>query len=198
VSDASVVSREAMFEPGEPRTLDELAHALRALTTQGRGFLEALPVEAFFAPQGAKWSPAEHARHLRRSSAPLVPALRLPGFLLRALFGPSRRGSRTYARLRADYRDVLAAGGQAGRFAPSPEAAPREPEARRRAILDAWQRTNAALAGGVLSWDEARADRVRLPHPLLGPLTLREMAAFSVYHSAHHLELVRQRVPFGL
>jgi hypothetical protein len=41
-------------------------------------------------------------------------------------------------------------------------------------------------------WDEARAARACLPHPLLGPLTIREMAAFTVYHTVHHLELVRR------
>lgn len=183
-----------MFDPGEPRTMSELAHALRELTTQGRAFLEAVPMETFFAPQGEKWSAAEHARHLRKSSAPLVLALRLPAWLLRARFGTARRGSRGYAQLRTDYRALLAAGGQAGRFAPRKEAAPADPVTRRHEILTAWQSTNAALAARVDGWDEARADRACLPHPLLGPLTVREMAAFTVYHTVHHLELVRQRL----
>lgn len=186
-----------MFDPGEPFALDELARALRALSAQGRALLEVLPAEVFFAAQGDKWSPAEHARHLRKSAAPLVPALRLPGWLLRSLFGAPRRPSRPFAQLRADYRAVLAAGGQAGRFAPRPERAPNHPAARRRAILDAWQRSATGVASGVERWSEARADQACLPHPLLGPLTVREMAAFTVYHTVHHLELVRQRLSPG-
>lgn len=186
-----------MFDADEPATLTELAQALGDRTARGRALLQGLPTETFFAPQGPKWSPAEHARHLRKSAAPLVTALRLPAWLLRLLFGRPRRASRAYAQLRADYRAVLAAGGQAGRFAPRPEHAPRAPEARRQEILAGWERTQAALASRIVAWDEARADQARLPHPLLGPLTVREMAAFSVFHTAHHLELVRQRLTGG-
>lgn len=183
-----------MFDPHEPQTMNELAQALDAMTTQGRAFLDALSAAAFFAPQAAKWSPAEHVRHLRKSSAPLVTALRLPAWLLRLRFGAPPAGSRTYSRLRDDYHAALAAGAQAGRFAPRREDAPADPEARRREILEAWQATNVALAGRMLAWSEGQADRACLPHPALGPLTVREMAAFTVFHTVHHLELVRARL----
>jgi len=33
---------------------------------------------------------------------------------------------------------------------------------------------------------ESELDQMILPHPLLGKLTLREMACFAAYHVAHH------------
>jgi hypothetical protein len=156
--------------------------------------LATLPIELFFAPQGLKWSPAEHARHLQKSSAPLVTALRLPAWLLRATFGRPQRVSRSFVTLRADYRAALAAGGQAGRFAPRPEAPPSDPDRRRGEILTHWYLTNGRLCQILNEWREDRLDMAQLPHPLLGKLTVREMAAFTVYHTTHHLTLVMQRV----
>jgi len=40
--------------------------------------------------------------------------------------------------------------------------------------------------------DEDDLDRVMLPHPLLGKLTLREMLFFTIYHVEHHLGILRQ------
>jgi hypothetical protein len=44
------------------------------------------------------------------------------------------------------------------------------------------------------SWREADLDRYRLPHPLLGKLTLREMLFFTLYHNYHHVRNVAKRL----
>jgi hypothetical protein len=41
--------------------------------------------------------------------------------------------------------------------------------------------------------ERARPRCYRLPHPLLGKLTVREMLFFTVYHNAHHLDQVASR-----
>jgi hypothetical protein len=186
------------FDPGAPQNGAELAAALRRITCEGAHFLGTLPVEQFFAPQGDKWSPAEHVRHLRRSSAPLITAYRLPPWMLQLAFGSARRPSRSFDALRDDYRTALAAGGTAGRFAPSPESPPADRDRRRGEILMAWFVTNARVGTLVQRWREARLDQVLLPHPLLGRITAREMAAFTVYHTVHHLTLIAERAARSL
>lgn len=183
-----------MFETGEPATKAELVAALKRLTWEGAQALGTMPLEVFFAPQGDKWSPAEHARHLRKSSAPLALGLRLPAWLLRMRFGRPTRPSRSFTQLREDYRRALEGGGQAGRFAPSREGTAPDPDARRGEILIQWLLTNGRLFNVLARWPEDGLDAVQLPHPLLGMLTVREMAAFTVYHTSHHLSLVMQRV----
>lgn len=189
--------RQAIFDPGEPATGAELVAALTRITNEGSKALGTLPIERFFAAQGLKWSPADHARHLQKSSAPLVPALRLPTWLLRARFGRPHRPSRSFVALRTDYRAALGAGGQAGRFAPQPEAQPSDPDRRRGEILTHWYLTNGRLCQILTGWREDRLDMAQLPHPLLGKLTIREMVAFTVYHTTHHLTLVMQRAADG-
>ena len=50
-----------------------------------------------------------------------------------------------------------------------------------------------ALVESIGLWSERQLDRCQLPHPLLGPLTVREMLFFTLYHNRHHLDGVRRR-----
>jgi hypothetical protein len=156
--------------------------------------LAGLSTTAFLAPQGEKWSPAEHVRHLSKATFPLVRALGMPKPFLFLLFGPQRRDSRTFPDLREVYRAKLASGGTAGRFAPSPQPAPADPEAWRTQVIATWHGAHEALLPQIAPWKEPALDRYRLPHPLLGRLSVREMLFFTLYHNAHHLRLVASRV----
>jgi hypothetical protein len=183
-----------LVDPGAPESRSELLATLERVVSDAREWLLTMRSVEFFAPQGDRWSPAEHVRHLRKSSAPLVYAYGLPRILLRLRFGRARRPSRGFVELRDAYRAALGAGGQAGRFTPSPERAPADPSLRQREIMQAWQLTNAELLRRVRRWSETSLDAVLLPHPLLGKLTAREMLQFTVYHTAHHLNLVLSRL----
>jgi len=183
-----------MFEPGAPHTGPELRAAMTHLVARAHDYLAALPLDTFFAPQGDRWSPAEHIRHLRKATAPLALALRIPPWLLRLRFGRGAGTSRDFRTLRETYRGALARGGQAGRFAPSPESAPADPVGRRAAIMGAWGNAVRGVDAASGRWSEASLDRTGLPHPLLGLLTVREMLAFTVFHTSHHLALVANRV----
>jgi hypothetical protein len=185
------------FPTGEPRTGAEIAANHAALAEAGERFLRRIPGPTFFAAQGDRWSPAEHTRHLEKSARALVPALRLPQIVLLLRFGPSRRGSSSFADLVERYRGRLAAGGQAGRFAPSPKPAPADVERGRDEIVARWRHEGAALRTSAARWSESALDRCRLPHPLLGKLSVREMLMFMLYHDAHHLRLLGGRLPDG-
>lgn len=176
-----------------PSSGAEMSHALGQQLASGATQLTSLSDEAFFAPQGAAWSPAEHIRHLRKSATPLVTALGLPRWLLRLRFGAPRRASRSFDEVREVYLRKLAAGATAGRFAPSPEARPGDLMARRQEIIGDWARATAALQNAIAKWPEEALDRHQLPHPVLGLLTVREMLAFTVYHTSHHLNRIAER-----
>ena len=181
------------IDPSEPRTAAELNTALAGLLARAQHFLQAFPDAQFFAPQGQAWSPAEHVRHLRKSTAPVARALALPRLLIGLRFGKARGSSRSFSEVRAIYRAALAAGGQAGRFAPSKEPPPASSGERRTQIMTAWTAATADLQRQAARWPEPALDKYRLPHPLLGLLTVREMLAFTVYHTAHHLDRIAER-----
>ena len=184
---------ESRFDPGAPYLGRDLQHSLTELVAEGAACLDALPEPVFFAPQGDRWSPADHIRHLRKSTAPVGRALALPRLVLRFRFGTRSGPSREFIPLRDVYRGVLASGVQAGPFAPSPHSGPLD-AARRRAIMAAWQNAAAELSAAAGRWSEPALDRYRLPHPALGQLSIREMLEFTVYHTSHHLNLLTSRL----
>jgi hypothetical protein len=184
-----------LFDPGTPYTAAELRASLERLLIEGTTRLGGVSEAAFFAPQGDRWSPAEHIRHLRKSTAPVARALRLPRLVLRFKFGIHRDPSRTFVPLRDWYLSKLSEfGNRPNRFAPGPDASTRD-AARRAAIMASWQTSAADIDAATRSWSESALDKYRLPHPLLGPLSLREMVEFTVYHTSHHLNLLTSRLP---
>jgi hypothetical protein len=55
------------------------------------------------------------------------------------------------------------------------------------------EETAAALHAALGRWGERSLDRLRLPHPALGTLTVREMLLFTLYHNLHHVLVVARR-----
>ncbi len=181
------------FETGTPVTGADVDHALGALLASGTAYLSTLSDSVFFAPQGAAWSPERHVRHLQGSTEPLVLALKLPRWMVGLRFGHHHGPSRSFADIRAVYLGHLAQGADAGRFTPDAEAPPGDPAARRAEIMAAWAAATVGLQNALQRWPEESLDRHRLPHPILGLLTVREMLSFTVYHTAHHLRRIAER-----
>jgi hypothetical protein len=182
-----------MFALGEPSTGPEHIAELARLEREGSAYLATFTTAAFFAPQGPPWAPAEHVRHLRKSAEAVTRALRLPRLVLAVAFGQHRDGSLSFAAMQERYRAALTGGAQAGRFAPAPRPVSSDPEALRGAIMARWVAAGSALRASLARWPEARLDLYRLPHPVLGPLSVREMMSFTVYHTAHHLRRIAER-----
>ncbi len=185
------------FTPAEPKTKEELLAQLRELHKVSSAFWDSFSTEAFFAPVGSGWSPAGNVRHLNKAIQPLARALRLPRIVLRLLFGKPQKPSRSYAALRDTYRGVLSKGGGAGGFAPEPSPSLGSTDADRAKLMATREALANQLADVVGRWREADLDRYRLPHPLLGKLTVREMLLFTVYHNYHHPRSLATRLVDG-
>lgn len=128
-----------------------------------------------------KWNAVQLLDHIVRSVSPVSLALSLPAFLLRLIFGTANRKSRSYEELVARYHDKLKAGGRAsGRFVPPPKTDSVEK------LSTNLSKVVQALARRIDRFSETQLDRLILPHPLLGKLTLREMLYFTLYHVQHH------------
>lgn len=182
-----------MLSTGAPQTRNEILARLQRLHDESKQFLDTLSDAEFFASQGEKWSPAEQVRHLTKSVRPVAQALHLPRLALALLFGLGRAASRSFAEIQALYQDKLKTGVTAGRFSPSAQPTPNDPRARRAEMMNHWQATQHNLQKAIASWSETALDRYRLPHPVLGKLTLREMLFFTLYHNAHHVRQIYAR-----
>lgn len=179
------------FAPGTKRNLgildkQTLQQELHERHEQFLQLLGRIPDDAFFIPVAeGKWTPAQQLDHIHKSTGAFNMALLLPKLMWKG-FGVAKRPSRSYEDLIADYHTCLAEGGKStAKFLPA------DVKLHQRGVLTAELRTiieNMCKRIGKLS--EADLDKYRLPHPLLGKLTLREMAEFTVYHVQHHQKQV--------
>jgi hypothetical protein len=175
-----------------PRTGAEIIAALQEVHRESVAYWATLSDAEFFAPIGTAWSPAENVRHLSKSMRAVQQGMRLPPFLVRLIFGRARGDARDYETIRTVYRERLAKGASAGRFAPSPKSPAADAASERRRIMRAHEASVDALIARIAQWSEADMDALALPHPLLGPLSVREMVLFTVYHNTHHVQNVQR------
>ncbi|HWM93007.1 MAG TPA: DinB family protein [Thermoanaerobaculia bacterium] len=178
----------------EPSGGADIVRELRALHAQSRDFWNSFSTPDFFSPLGDAWSPADNVRHLLKSNRPVARALGMPKALLLIRFGAGLRDSRTYPEVRERYLAALASGVQAGRFAPKPLEASDQTEEQRSSLMASLDEVSESLTRSVSGWREWPLDRLRLPHPALGRLTVREMLFFTLYHNLHHVQNVARRI----
>ena len=181
------------FEVDAPDTTERLATGLARQRLEISSFFESLETGEFFAAQGEHWSPAGHLRHLAKSVRPVAGAMKIPKLVLGIRFGWVFRGSRSFAQVVEMYRQLLASGAGAVRFAPSQVRPELSGDEWRAQILERWQRAGQQLGESLAGWSDRALDTYRLPHPLLGKLTVREMLFFTLYHNAHHARRVVER-----
>ena len=171
-----------------PATGNEIVAEIGRLAAEVERIAASFDTAAFFAPQfedgTARWSPAQQVRHLTKSTYPLARAFAMPRTALLLRFGITLRRASSYGALVDRYAKLLETRPQAGRFAPDADV--NGDEARRAEIMARFRDAVSRLAAAVGGWSERALDRYRLPHPLLGKLTTREMLWFTVFHTAHH------------
>ena len=130
-------------------------------------------------PEG-KWNPGQHLSHLIRSVAPLNKVMQSRATI--EGFGTADQPSRSYDELVAYYQGALASGGKAGgTFLPDYI----ELEERGTFTTKLLSKVDL-LAQQLDEFPEEDLDKLVIPHPLLGNLTMREMMYFTIYHGQHH------------
>jgi hypothetical protein len=176
----------------QPSLLEALSDTEAAVT----GYFGSLEGAIFARQLQGTWSPAEHLDHLNIAVSAVARGFGMSPWILRIRFGSSKRQSRTYEELRADYQARLAAGGRAsGRFVPVRETTdPADAEMRKTDLLARWGRVNERLRTALSGWSERNLDRIQFPHPVLGKITARELACFTIYHGHHHVAAVQRRL----
>ena len=145
--------------------------------------------EKFFFQPADKWSIAQNVDHLIISMRQTRLAYALPKFIVRFYVGKPNRLSRSYDELVAKYKNKLAAGGKAsGVFVPKPVTG-----ISKEVLISKWEKTLQAYFNALKNWKDEQLDNYLAPHPLLGKLTLRELCYFTIYHTEHHLDIIKQR-----
>jgi uncharacterized damage-inducible protein DinB len=168
------------FDPSRPLDKSEIIAVWHQVSDQVAATFSGYSAEEF-PEQRNGWSYAQNLDHLITSATAVSNALKLPKLLLRLLFGTGS-ASRTSGEVKSAYLAKLEQGSQAsGKFVPTGSGSQRE-------MLAEWKSTSDDLITNLDRWNEQQLDRMRLPHPLIGKLTVREMLYFTIFHTRHHLD----------
>lgn len=181
----------------DPFDLPALLEAAARQELEVADFFGSLDPDEFGLRVGSAWTPAQHLDHVNIAMSAVGRGFSVSRLLLRLRFGRARRPSRPFGPLVDDYRARLAEGlGASGRYVPAPAEPTAEYGAtRQRDLLARWGRVNERFRAGLRGWSERDLDHLRLPHPILGRITAREMAFFALYHGHHHVAAAKRRLP---
>ncbi len=180
----------------DPYTKSELLEALDTQTREIAAFFRALGPDRFFARPQPGWSPAENVKHLVKANAAIHLGIAVPRAAL-LVFGRGTGVSRRLGDVRDAYFAQLQAGATAGIYTPLREGADAgdaKARARQNQLVGRWENTNARLARALTAWSEEDLDRYRMPHPIMGRVTVREMCLFALLHAVHHVGKVQARL----
>ena len=167
-------------------------HTIAALLDEKHGnltnWLQGHAAEKWSQGPTGKWTTGQHVIHLIQSTKPLLLGISLPGFVLQLRFGKANRPSRDYQTIVDRYHEKLAA--NVGRVSPfsqnMPDTRPEEKEKWIAELTTLNQKLNRKMKG----FSEAQLDKLVVPHPLMGKMTLREILLWNAYHTEHHQQIL--------
>jgi len=142
-------------------------------------------------PSG-KWKAGQHIVHLSQSTAAINKALSMPKFLLRYKFGKANRPSRSYEEVIQRYQEKLAAA-DPSKTSPFSRNMPATDHTTKTKDLLELKLHTERLVKLVGRLSDKQLDKLLLPHPLMGRMTLREITMWNAYHAEHHEQVLRDK-----
>lgn len=170
---------------------EEILQQLHTANLQLVDTCKGIDEELFFRQPKEKWSIAQNVKHLTISANTTRLAYSLPKFIVKIYGGKPNRPSRSYDEVVNKYQLKLQQGGKAsGIYIPKII----NPATGKTNLLQTFIRSAEKLSAAIqLKNNETQLDQYIIPHPLLGKITLRELAFFTIYHTQHHHQIILQR-----
>jgi len=165
------------------QTQPEIKVALQASFQEVTSIVTTISDDIFFKKNNDKWSIAQNLDHLILSTKPLASGLKRPKFFFRA-FGTAKKESKTFEEIVATYNEALVTGNPTN----NPFLSEDVESTSREQYLSNWKMIGEKFQERLDLWSEKDLDKYRVPHPLLGKLTIREMMFFTINHNFHHLK----------
>lgn len=165
----------------------EIKASLQASFQDNAQFVASISDEDFSKKKNEKWSIAENFDHLIMSNKPLASGLKRAKIFFRA-FGTTKNPSRKYEKIVAIYKETLLTKNPTNNAFLSKDVATMSKEQ----YLSNWKMIGEKYQERLDTWNEKDLDKYRIPHPVLGKLTVREMMFFTINHNYHHLEIMKE------
>lgn len=144
--------------------------------------------EHFNISNDGKWSAGENIQHLVNATKMTNVAFNVPKFVHVLLYGKPDRTSHSCSKVIDNYQKQLEHGAKAsGPYIPKKRDYQREVLQQRIKVQG-----DKLIAAINNKWTEEQLDKYVIKHPILGLLTLRELAYFTIYHNGHHIDTIKR------
>jgi uncharacterized damage-inducible protein DinB len=137
-----------------------------------------------------KWTAAGHIFHLIKSTKAVSQAMKKPKVLLRWSFGTNNRIEKSFDQLKDKYNSVLK---KSTTNAPVAYSAKEGRQFNKSELIARMRHEQDQLINTTTKWNEKQLSKYIVPHPALGKLTIREVLYFTVFHTEHHQNILKDK-----
>jgi hypothetical protein len=137
-----------------------------------------------------RWSAGQDLVHLIKVLKIVNIGFALPKTILRLMYGVNKNGNRSFEHLQQLYKDALKVGAKAPPiYVPKPVA-----YIDKDNLIQKHASLNKSFIDKLNNHTQHALDNYRLPHPILGKISLGELAIFTSFHTSHHIELLKSKL----
>ena len=167
-----------------------LIKSLDDSTAQFIELVKGLNKEEFEFNVNDKWSAGQDLMHLIKVLRIVNIGFTLPKPILHLLFGINKKESRSFEDLRQVYKNALEGGAKAPTiYIPKPVS-----HTEKDSLIQKYASLNKSFIDKLNNHTSFELDRYRLPHPILGKISLGELASFTSFHTSHHFDVLKSKL----
>lgn len=134
-----------------------------------------------------KWSAGQDLVHLIKLLRIINMVYKIPKPILRILYGINKKEQRSVEELKTLYKNALKGGAKSPNlYIPKPVLFKDKND-----LIHKHKILNEAFVKKLNKHSEIQLDYYRVPHPIIGKISLRELAIFTSFHTVHHFELLK-------
>jgi hypothetical protein len=153
-------------------------------------FVNNLNQDEFEANINDKWSAGQDLLHLIKVLRIVNIGFTLPKPFLRLMFGINKNDNRSFEYLQQLYKNALEGGAKAPKvYIPKPVSYNEKDE-----LIQKYESLNKSFIDKLNNHTQYELDSYRLPHPILGKISLGELANFTSFHTSHHFESLKSKL----
>ena len=137
-----------------------------------------------------RWSAGQDLVHLIKVLKIVNIGFTLPKPILRLIYGINKNNNRSFEQLQMLYKSALDGGVKAPTiYVPKPVA-----YIDKDNLIQKHASLNKSFIDKLNNHTQYELDSYRLPHPILGKISLGELAIFTSFHTSHHYELLKSKL----
>jgi hypothetical protein len=153
-------------------------------------YVKDLNKEEFEINLNYKWSAGQDLVHLIKVLKIVNIGFTLPKPILRLIYGINKNNNRSFEQLQQIYKNAL----EGGAKAPTIYIPKLVTYIEKEHLIQKHASLNKSFIHKLNNHTQYELDSYRLPHPILGKISLGELAIFTSFHTSHHYELLKSKL----